>query len=128
MKARSPAGRRRPVVATAVLATQLAACSSWHVEQVAPEQLLHQRAPAEVRVTRTDGNQLVLAQPQLSGDSLTGFHGGVPGGVPLGDIGTIATRHGDAGKSVLLGLGIVGGLFATAAVALSGQKLGSGGF
>jgi hypothetical protein len=128
MKARARIGRRRSLVVTALLTTQIVACSSWRVEPVAPEQLLHERAPAELRVTRTDGSQLVLARPKVSGDSLTGLSNDAPRGVPLADIGTIATRHGDAGKSVLLGLGIVGGLFAIAAVALSGQTLGAGGY
>ena len=104
------------VVGSILLAVQVAGCSTWRVEQVPPEQLLRDRAPTEVRVVRADGSQLVLGRPTISGDSLTGVGGGTPKGVPLADINTIATRHGDAGKSVLLGLGIVGGVLAIAAV------------
>src|SRR5712692_7787898 len=109
--------RRRRIVAVVLLATQLAGCSSWRVEQVGPEQLLRERAPAQVRVGRADGSGLVLERPKISGDSVTGLSGGAPRGVRLADVNTIATRHGDAGKSVLLGLGIAGGIFAIAAVA-----------
>ena len=107
------------MVAVALLATQLAGCSSWRVEQVGPEQLLRERAPAQVRVMRADGSVLVLERPKVSGDSVTGLSGGASRGVPLADISTIATRHGDAGKSVLLGVGIAGGIFAVAAVGAS---------
>jgi hypothetical protein len=102
------------VVSSVLLAAQAAGCSSWRVEQVSPEQLLRDRAPAEVRVARADGTQLILGGPRISGDSLTGVNGGIPRGVPLGDISTIATRHGEAGKSVLLGLGLILGVVAIA--------------
>jgi hypothetical protein len=128
MKARARIGRRSSLVVTALLTTQIVACSSWRVEPLAPEQLLQERSPAELRVKETDGHQLVLVQPKVSGDSLIGIKNGARRGVPLTEVATVATRHGDAGKSLLLGLGIVGGLFAIAAVALSGQTLGAGGY
>ena len=45
MKARARIGRREGVVAVAMLATHIAACSSWQAEPAAPEQLLHKEAP-----------------------------------------------------------------------------------
>jgi hypothetical protein len=122
MKPRAPLVQRRRVVATVLLAAQIAGCSSWRMEQAAPEQVLHQRTPTEVRVTRADGSQLVLAHPSVSGDSLTGFSSGAPRGVPMADIGAIATRHGNAGKSVLLGVGILGGAIAIGAIAYSASS------
>ena len=111
--------RRRRIVGVVLVATQLAGCSSWRVEQVGPEQLVRERAPAQVRVVRGDGSGLVLDRPKISGDSLTGLSGGAHRGVPLADVNTIATRHGDAAKSILLGVGIAGGIFAIAAAAAS---------
>lgn len=117
MQTRSESVPWTRVISGLLLVLQVAGCSSWRVEQVAPEQLVRDRAPAQVRVARADGSQVVLRGPTISGDSLTGMSGGAPSGVPLADITTIATRHGDAGKSVLLGLGIFGGVLAIAAVA-----------
>ena len=121
MKAHARIGPRRSVVGSVLLTTQIVACSSWRVEPVTPEQFLRDRSPAELRVTQTDGRQLVLGQPKVSGDSLTGITNGTRRGVPFTAVAAISTRHADVGKSVLLGLGIVGALFAIAAVAVSGQ-------
>ena len=123
MNARAPLVLPRSVVATVLLAGQVAGCSSWRVEQAPPEQVLHQRTPTEVRVTRTDGSQLVLGRPRISGDSLTGFAGGALRGVLMTDIGAIATRHGNAGKSVLLGVGSLGGALVIGAIAASASSL-----
>jgi hypothetical protein len=79
-------------------------------------------------VTRADSSTVVLQTPSVVRDSLWGWRRGTELGIELADIRAIATRHGDAGKSLLLGLGIVGGLFAIAAVAVSGQTYVGGGF
>jgi hypothetical protein len=104
------------MVAVVLLGIHLAGCSSWRVEQVSPAQLLSERGPVPVRIVRSDGSRLVLEQPKVSGDSLSGFSDGRRRAVPLRDVNSVATRHGDVGKSVLVGLGIVGGAFAIAAI------------
>ncbi len=50
----------------------LAACSSWYVQEVSPQQLIAEEQPGKIRVTRTDGSQVVLEQPRVSGDTLMG--------------------------------------------------------
>ena len=108
--------RWRKATAPVVLAAHLAACTSWRVETVPPAQLLETQAPSEIRVTRPDDSQVVLTTPGIARDSLWGWWRGAQLGIPLTDVSEIATRHGDAGKSVLLGTGIVVGVVATAAI------------
>jgi hypothetical protein len=104
------------VAAPVLLATHLAACTSWRVENVPPAQLLQTKAPSEVRVTRPDDSKVVLHTPSVVRDSLWGWSRGAELGMPLTDVTVIATRHGDAGKSVELGLGIVVGTIAVAGI------------
>ena len=108
--------RWRKTVASAVVATHLAACHSWRVEAVPPTQLLATSHPSEIRVTRQDSSKVVLATPGIVRDSLWGWSRGAELGMPLTDVRAIATRHGDAGKSVFLGVGIFAGLAATVGV------------
>jgi hypothetical protein len=97
----------RKAAAPVLLATHLAACTSWRVENVPPAQLLQTKAPSEVRVTRPDDSKVVLTRPGIVRDSLWGWSRGAQLGIPLTDVTVIATRHGDTGKTVALGLGIV---------------------
>lgn len=50
----------------------LAGCSSWYVQEVSPQQLVTGEQPEKIRVTLTDGSQVVLEQPRVSGDTLMG--------------------------------------------------------
>ena len=98
------------------------ACQAWHVERLAPESLLATRQPAKLRVTRTDGSQIVLAHPVLRQDTLSGTG---PGSgqrqdlrIPLTDVQQVATRRFSAGRTVGLGLGVAASLFAALLVAV----------
>lgn len=108
--------RWRKVAASVLLAAHLAACTSWQVENVKPAQLIATKAPSEVRVTRPDDSKVVLTRPAIVGDSLRGWSRGAQLGMPLGDVTVIATRHTDAGKTALLGLGVLGAVLVVAAV------------
>ena len=101
-------------VASVLLATHLAACTSWRVENVPPVQLFQTTAPSEVRVTRPDDSKVVLTRPAIVRDSLWGWSRDGELGMPLTDVTVIATRHGDAGKSVALGVGLAVGAIAAA--------------
>jgi hypothetical protein len=105
-------GRR---IAGAFLVFQMGACSSWRVEQVSPAQLMSEKSPQKVRISRASQAPLVLATPTIVGDSLMGVAEGQTRGVPLTEITAIATRHGDALKSVLLGVAIAGSALGIAA-------------
>jgi hypothetical protein len=108
---------RRRLTALVLLLTYLPACSTWRVENVPPAQLVQSEAPSEVRITRADSSTLVLGFPRVVGDSLLGRAGGAQLGIPVTDVRAIATRHGDAGKTALLALGVLGAVIAVAVVA-----------
>jgi len=102
-----------------LLATILSgtACQTWRIESLTPEAVLATHHPAQVRVTRTDGSRIVVNQPVLRVDSLSGAiprHGKKEDiRIPLADIQQVATRRFSAGKTLGLGVGLVaGGLMA----------------
>ena len=129
--------------ATFLLLLYLPACTSWQVVSVTPEQLIADQHPRTIRVERTDGKKLVIEHPEVTGDSIIGMvtsgarqtvtTGHMPSmseqsapvsvarrGIPLSEVHRVATRHTDAGKSVLAGLGITAvTLVIVAAVALA---------
>jgi hypothetical protein len=113
-------------IACALFVIQLTACSSWRVEQVSPAQLVTEKSPHEVRISRVGHAPLVVAKPTIVGDSLVGVAQGATHGVPLADITAIATRHGDPLTSSLLGVAIAGTVLAiTVAVAASNCDCGA---
>ncbi len=97
----------------------LAGCSSWYVQEVGPQQLITEDQPGKIRVTLTDGSQVVLEQPRVSGDTLMGriaSKGVTPSGemfvseqmsIPLSDVADVAIQKTDAGKTTALILGTV---------------------
>jgi hypothetical protein len=112
-------------MACALFVIQMTACSSWRVEQVSPAQLVTEKSPQEVRISRVGQAPLVVAKPTIVGDSLIGVAQGATHGVPLADIKTIATRQGSPLKSVLLGVAIAGTALAiTVAVAAANCDCG----
>ena len=102
-----------------LLATILSsiACRTWRIESLTPEAVLATHRPAQVRVTRTDGSKIVVNQPVLRADSLSGA---IPRRgkqedirIPLADVQQVATRRFSVGKTIGLGAGLVaGGLMA----------------
>lgn len=66
MSARSCA-RKRGTGALLLMTLQGTACQAWHTEAGTPPVVLATHQPTKVRVTRTDGRQLVLQQPVLHG-------------------------------------------------------------
>ena len=102
---------RRPV-ACALLLWYLPACTSWHVEKgVNPLQLISTAHPKKVRLTRADGSQVVLHQPQIGvGDSVSGVRNGVFSGatvsVRVSDVTQVAIRKVSAGQTIALVIAI----------------------
>ena len=98
-----------------LLPVYLAGCSSWYVQEVSPQQLVTEEQPGKIRVTLTDGSQVVLEQPRVSGDTLMGNAPKVaPSGkvvvsqqvnIPLSDVADVAIQRTDAGKTTGLILG-----------------------
>jgi hypothetical protein len=66
--------RCRPV-ALSLVALYLAGCHTWQPTTVSPRLVVEEEHPAVVRVTRTDGLQLTIQEPQAEGDSIVGRRG-----------------------------------------------------
>jgi hypothetical protein len=86
------------------------ACTSWHVESVSPVQVIAKQ-PAQVRVTLAAGDQLVIRNPRVVGDSIVGVSarskGPTPIGAPLVLVHGVATRRVSALKTGLLAGGVL---------------------
>jgi hypothetical protein len=97
------------------------ACSVWKTSAVSPQEVVARETPKSVRVTRSDGRQVVLVRPLVAGDSLRGErpdqsdanHPQQQSAVPLSDIRKMDVRRVDAGRTALL----IAGLGLTAAAA-----------
>ena len=103
------------------------ACQSWHTEQVGPQAFLTTRQPEYIRVTRTDGSEVVVDQPVVQADTLVGVVEGqqepAEVHIALTDIKQIATFRFSAGRT----LGSLVGVAAAAVVALVVAIAASGG-
>lgn len=104
---REVALRASPLVHVWLGVGMASGCSSWHTVPVSPRALVADARPDRVRVTEPDGTRLVIAQPQVVGDSLVGLRGHRPVGVGLGDVTEIAVRRTSALKTGGLVLGIL---------------------
>ena len=102
----------------------LSGCTSWQAQPVTPE-FLSSQLPSKVRVHRVDGSKVVLHDPSFSTDSLVGSMDGTPTGVPLALVRQMDVRHGSAGKTVGLVLGVAAGavviLYTAAAIVCGGS-------
>jgi hypothetical protein len=87
------------------------ACTTWKVQSVTPEALIAEQHPGRIRVTRADRTTIVLRQPELRGDSLSGVIRGPAdraqrrASVALGDVAQVATRKVDPVATGALALG-----------------------
>lgn len=112
MSAHSCAVRKRCTGALLVVMTLLGtACQAWHTEDATPQVVLATRQPTKLRVTRTDGQQLVLHQPVFRADTLVGIadpqdqHPEMR--IALTDVRQVATRGFSPGRTIGLGVGVV---------------------
>ncbi len=103
----------RRIIACILLPCYLVACTSWKTQEASPQQVLADEQPDKIQVTLTDGSQLVLEEPAVSGDTLSGLDAGTPVHIPLADVSSIAVQGTDGVKT---GLAVFGGLLALGAV------------
>ena len=54
------------------LTASVGACTGWQTVEVTPQQLIDERHPSTIRVTRQDGSRVELAHPYTVGDTLLG--------------------------------------------------------
>ena len=104
----------RRIIACVLLPCYLVACSSWKTQEASPEQVIAEE-PGKVQVTLTDGSKLVLEEPAVSGDTLSGLDDGTPVHIPVADVSSIAVQGTDGVKT---GLAVFGGLIVAGAVFL----------
>lgn len=129
--------RMERVAFTAWLAASAGACTSWQTVDVAPEQLIAEKHPTEMRVTRKDLSRVELQNPRTAGDTLFGtvqpatvtvrnqsqygpssittptvpMDSVTQARIPFNDAVRIETRHVSAGKTA----GLVAGLLVVGA-------------
>ena len=103
----------RRIIACILLPCYLVACTSWKTQEASPQQVINEDQPNKVQVTLADGSKLVLEEPAVSGDTLSGLDDGTPVHIPLADVSSIAVQGTDGGKT---GLAVFGGLLALGAV------------
>ena len=92
----------RRIIACILLPAYLAACSTWTTQEASPQQVLQDEQPDKVRVTLTDGSQVEVFQPVVSGDTLTGVAEGQQRNIPLASVSELELREGDTIATVLL--------------------------
>lgn len=105
---------RTRLTALLLLVAYVPACHSWRSEAATPQAVIEAKRPDQIRIIRTDGTRQVLHQPAVVGDTLRGTSREPP--IPLSDVQTLQTRHEEGGKSILLGLGVIGGVVVVAGI------------
>lgn len=89
------------ILATLLLMALTFGCHTWQVQPVSPQTVMQQR-PTSVQVRQSDGTRFILAQPELAGDTLSGFRAGAGTRIPLDKVDLIALRKFSTGKTALL--------------------------
>jgi hypothetical protein len=104
---------QRPAVL--VLCAALWACTSWQAEPVAPAELGASGDPHRMRVTRTDGSQVVLEDARVAEDGVHGRWERTQAFIPTVEIRGLELRQEDQAGTIGLIAGLVGvaGLTAT---------------
>jgi hypothetical protein len=124
-----PAGR---IAALTQLVLFVSACMTWRPEPVSPADLMADRKPDVVRITRPDSTRLIIRDPAIEGDTLYGRPQSALGenlepriAIPLADVSSIATLRSDPTRSTLLGVGIAVGTFSLLCFAADAFGCGS---
>jgi hypothetical protein len=101
---------RRMVVA-GLLMLSATGCMGWRVQQVPPRELLKDRSVDAVRVTRADKSKVEIYNPRIEGDSIVGNPTDRAIArlvMPLSQVETISTRYKSVGKTLVVGLAVIG--------------------
>jgi len=100
----------QPLLSLVLVTTFLPSCVNWQAHGPAPEAAIRNLGASTVRITRTDGTQLMLWNAVMSGDSIVGgaTRTGPRAAVSLADVTEVATPHTDALKTGGMVLGTAG--------------------
>ena len=115
----------RRILSCILLPAYLSSCiTNWEVQRASPEQVVEEQQPSQIRVTTTNQSEMVLDEPRVSGDTLIGLERDLSWGsiyaapdtaaaleIPLADISHVAIKKTDTGKSMKIGMGVVGVAF-----------------
>ncbi|MDH4130735.1 MAG: hypothetical protein OEW17_02195 [Gemmatimonadota bacterium] len=109
-----------------VLVLQGSGCAEWMNYQQPPAEVLTEKSPEQVRVTRVDGKQLEVFSPKIVNDTLVGYRSmsGDPAKqedqvvrIAVADIKSMEVRQANTGGVVVLvavaGLLLVGAIVAS---------------
>ena len=105
----------RSSIANAVLLLALGACTS--LRRVQPAQFFATNSPDVVWVTYTNSAVVLVAEPEIPGDTLRGMRRGTlkPVAIPLGEVRSVQARTHDPMKTAIfvtgLGAALVGGVY-----------------
>ena len=101
-------------LAACALLVTATGCVAWRPQSVPAAQLLAANPQDVLKVTTADaGKDILVYQPQVRGDSLTGHPSEAAiqrVTIALTDIRQVSTRYRHLGKSLLAGIVIVGGI------------------
>ena len=105
--------RRTTMSLSLALVLSLVSCAHWRQQWVAPEAVVAEERPDQIRLTRRDGTQLTLRDPAVVRDSLIGTVEKERRAVALADVDHLSVRRGSAllpailvPLVVVLGLGV----------------------
>ena len=112
----------RRLIACIMLPCYLVACTAWKTQEASPQQVLADEQPDKMRVTLSDGSQVVLEEPVISGDTLTGVAEGQQTSIPLDDVADVEVRKAQTLLTVgVVVLGTAAVLFGLAVIAFCGD-------
>ncbi|MGE0160487.1 MAG: hypothetical protein AB7T31_13835 [Gemmatimonadales bacterium] len=99
---------RRGYLAVLLLMGSLPGCSTWRLETASPRDIIEQDEPAAVRLTGTEAQAVVILDPRVTGDSIsgtTGWRRRTPTSVPIDDVRRIEVREPSPSRTAgLIGL------------------------
>lgn len=86
----------------AICLLPLAGCRTWQPAGMETEALFAMEAPERVRVTREDGEQLILERPELRAGAIVAT--AAPGAVLIDEVELLEIRKVDVMRSIAFGL------------------------
>ena len=111
----------RRFIATVLLPCYLAACLTWQPQEVSPEQALGDGQPDKVRLTLIDGNRIVMEEPRILGDSLTGVYSGRQVTIPLSAVTEVELRGNISGEEAIAAVFVTAAFLGLVAVVVIPQ-------
>lgn len=105
----------RVPVACLLAALQLSACSQWTVSNKPLPELVNPR-PAQLRIQLVSGQEMILYEPIIMGDSIVGglSRNWQPmGGAYLHEVASVSTRKPSVVRTTILAVSLTAGLVTT---------------